>query len=325
MVKPKLEFNDAMSKTLTDVSSVADTVAAIIPKIDAFSPLNGNEDFWLKIASVDINGLRLLSYAQSGVYFERENFVGANLIIPTGGSSSTEISGVGYDFVAGETAFFSAEEPNKRRCVLNQSGVDMRLDIDRLNSTYASFMGLHYTGKINLNTRTPALADGKIPFFRLFQIVYQQIDAVGGDAEILKRMSLDDSLYRLAVGLLHPNVFSSQIEGEKFNTRFEINNLCEFLRANLTNAVSLTEMERVSGLSARVLQYSFQSQFGLRPKEWIRRERLHAARALLLKCFRKITVTSVAYRFCFSSPSEFGQFYLKEFGEFPSATLRRKQ
>ena len=277
------------------------------------------------MSSVDVNGLRLLSYAQSGIYFERENFVGANLIIPTSGTSRTEISGVGYDFNAGETAFFSAEEPNQRRCFLNQSGVDMRLDVDRLNSTCASLMGLDYKGRINLNTRTPALGDGKIPFFRLFQIVYQQIDAVGGDAEILKKMSLDDSLYRLAVGLLHPNIFLSQYEGKKSNGRFELNKLCEFLHANLTNAVSLTEMERVSGLSARVLQYSFQLQFGLRPKEWIRRERLHAARALLLKCFRKITVTSVAYRFCFSSPSEFGQFYLKEFGELPSASLHRKQ
>ena len=325
MVKPKLEFNDATSKTLTDVTSVSDTVAAIIPKIDAFSPLNGNGDFWLKMSSVDVNGLRLLAYAQSGIYFERENFVGANLIIPTDGMSRTEIGGVGYDFRGGASAFFSAEEPNKRRCVLNSSGVDMRLDIDRLNSTCSSLMGLDYKGKINLQTRTPALVDDKIPFHRLFQIVYQKIDAVGGDATILRKLSLDDSLYRLSVGLLHPDVFLSQSDGNRSNARFEVTKLCEFLRANLTNPVSLTEMERVSGLSARVLQYSFQSQFGLRPKEWIRRERLHAARALLLKCFRKITVTSVAYRFCFSSPSEFGQFYLKEFGEFPSATLRRKQ
>ena len=37
--------------------------------------------------------------------------------------------------------------------------------------------------------------------------------------------------------------------------------------------------------------------------------RKHAARAVLLKLTEEITITSLAYDFCFSSPSEFAQYY----------------
>ena len=79
----------------------------------------------------------------------------------------------------------------------------------------------------------------------------------------------------------------------------------------------------MSGLSARVLQRSFQKAFGLRPKQWVRKQRLHAARSLLFTSHEPLTITSLAYDFCFASPSEFASHYLLEFGELPSQTLRR--
>jgi transcriptional regulator GlxA family with amidase domain len=61
----------------------------------------------------------------------------------------------------------------------------------------------------------------------------------------------------------------------------------------------------------------------LRPKAWLRKQRLHAARAVLNDRSRKIKITSLAHDFCFHSPSEFAQHYLVEFGESPSETMRK--
>ena len=111
--------------------------------------------------------------------------------------------------------------------------------------------------------------------------------------------------------------------GKRPDVRVEVAQLCEFFRANLKAPISLTEMGRRSGLSARVLQYSFQKAFGLRPKEWLRKQRLHAARAILLKPMQIISITARAYEFCFASPSDFAHRYKLEFGETPSDTIKR--
>jgi len=103
----------------------------------------------------------------------------------------------------------------------------------------------------------------------------------------------------------------------------EIMELCEWLNSRLTDVVSLTEMEQHSGLSARTLQYAFKSEFGARPTEWLRKQRLCAARDLLRDQSIQKTLTSLSYEFCFSSPSEFARFYKQEFGELPSQTARR--
>jgi AraC-like DNA-binding protein len=326
-VLAKLVFNDETCFASTDIRAVGDVVAGIVPKIEAFSSLAGISDFHLKMASVEMHDLRLLSYAQTGIYFERKDFIGGNLIIPTRGQSQTEIGEETFHFKGGETAFFSGEEPRQRHCFLNDSGVDIRLDIERLNSTCASMMGLEPRQRMNLSTRTPILQSGGIPFFDLFEGIFHQINAVNGKRNVLDKLALDDSIYRLSVGLLHPTLFQDEMNGRRVNfvVRSELLKLCEYMRENLTKSVSLTDMESRSGLSARVLQYSFQRTFGLRPKEWLRRERLHAARAVLMKCFRSITTTAVAYRFCFSSPSEFARYYRGEFGELPAETLARKR
>ena len=68
---------------------------------------------------------------------------------------------------------------------------------------------------------------------------------------------------------------------ESGNLRVELAQWCDFLAAHLTQPLTLTQMEQRSGLSARILQYSFHGAYGMGPKEWLRKQRLHAARAIL--------------------------------------------
>ena len=84
------------------------------------------------------------------------------------------------------------------------------------------------------------------------------------------------------------------------------------------------DMEQMSGLSSRVLQYSFKKHFGLRPKEWHRRERLHGARAALMRMDAGLKISSLAFDFGFPSASDFSHRYRQQFGELPSETMQRK-
>ena len=154
-----------------------------------------------------------------------------------------------------------------------------------------------------------------------------QIDSVNGDAVVLGRLGLDDSLLRMCAAILNPSLFfgGNSIDEKVSPSREKIARLCEYLSGNLARPISLTEMEKMSGLSARVLQYTFQNAFGVRPKEWLRKQRLHAIRALLMKPTQQFKLTSLAYDYCFASPSDFARYYKQEFGELPSETIRLKR
>ena len=144
---------------------------------------------------------------------------------------------------------------------------------------------------------------------------------------MLEKLAADDVFYRLLAGLLMPETLLANDNTDRAlgRSQKQISALCEFLQANLTKPIALTQMEQISGLSARSLQYAFQKSYGMRPKGWVRKQRLHAARAVLLKPDHAVKLTALAYEFCFPSPSVFSHAYQMEFGELPSETLNRKR
>lgn len=95
----------------------------------------------------------------------------------------------------------------------------------------------------------------------------------------------------------------------------------DYLMANLSRRITLTDLEIVSGLSAWSLQYAFQKRFGCSPVTWIRNERLNAARELLLAGGGHDKVTTAALALSFSIMGEFSRLYWARFGEYPAETL----
>ena len=189
---PALAFNNARSSICTEVLSVAEKAAAILPKVNAYEARNEDGAFQQKLSSIDLNGLRLIAYAHTEVYFERDDCKGLDLLIPLEGSNYTETGGVRYDFVANETAFLASCE--RRHTFVNKSGVIVRLDAKRITDTCSSMMGRDRNERVEFTTRTPSLRHEDIDFSSLFKSVFAHIDAVGGRPETLSKLALDDSI-----------------------------------------------------------------------------------------------------------------------------------
>ena len=99
----------------------------------------------------------------------------------------------------------------------------------------------------------------------------------------------------------------------------------EFLRHNLGEPVTVTELSRVAGVSERTLRAAFHDVVGVSPKQHMLRERLRAARAAL--CAAEpgtTTVTDVAMSYGFFELGRFAGRYRHTFGEAPSRTLRHE-
>ena len=322
---PALAFKDRTADFASDPRNTTGVRAAFDLNLHEFRRIKKGEDFFYKISLITINDLKLIASTSNGIYFERGNFPGVELMLPLECREGyVEVDGYRSCLEPGSKAFFHGFG-EKKQCTTG-SGVAINFSTEKLNATCAALLGVDHKPRISVNVQTPSLEVRDIAFLHLFKSIFHQIDATGANAKLLEKLSVDDSIYRLCVGLLYPDLFLTDetYNGKRPYVRPEITKLCEFLAAHLTQPVTLTQMEQMSGLSARVLQRSFQKAFGLRPKQWLRNQRLHAARSAMLNPNEHTTITSMAYDFCFASPSEFARHYLAEFGERPSQTLARK-
>lgn len=97
-----------------------------------------------------------------------------------------------------------------------------------------------------------------------------------------------------------------------------------YLRANLGQPVMMQELAAHCGVCERTLQLGFRKSKNTTPMEYLRVLRLQGARADLQRAIPgRGVVSAIALRHGFTHLSLFAREYRREFGESPSATLRR--
>ena len=322
---PALAFNETRPDHYVDQVSIFRALDQTFPRCFDFLSLVGKSELAFKSSNLEINGLRLSAIANTPLSMKRNAQWGNDLWIPLHGCTVIETQAKKFRLDSGHSAFLGSAGDRSFQ-TSTQSAVCIHLDQDRLNATHAAMVGPGRAGAITTCARTLPLEINRISFQTLFTKIFEEIDALDGNPQALAQLTVDDSLYRLCVGLIQPEIFANHgaCRPERAPAREEIARLCEFLRANLTQPISLTQMEQLSGLSSRVLQYSFKKHFGLGPKEWHRKQRLHGARAALCRSEGNLKISSLAFDFGFPSASDFSQRYRLEFGELPSETMRKK-
>jgi transcriptional regulator GlxA family with amidase domain len=96
-----------------------------------------------------------------------------------------------------------------------------------------------------------------------------------------------------------------------------------FLRDNISEPITVTELSRIAGVSERTLRAAFHDVVGISPKQYVIGERLRAARqALCAANPETTTVTDIAMEYGFFELGRFAGRYRHAFGETPSRTLR---
>ncbi len=98
-----------------------------------------------------------------------------------------------------------------------------------------------------------------------------------------------------------------------------------FIESNADLDIGITDIAIAARVSRRAIQLSFRRHLDTTPTAYLRKVRLDLAHRELLAASSEdeLTITEVAYRWGFCSPSRFAERHRATFGESPSETLRR--
>lgn len=153
------------------------------------------------------------------------------------------------------------------------------------------------------------------------------LDALDEDPQFLDRPLVGNAVEQTLVsGLLSafPHDFSDRLAPNGPGpASADVRRVVDFIHAHAGDEVTLAELAGIARVPARTLQTHFQSRFGCGPIQYLRQQRLQAARRELLRGDPGASVTDIALRWGFGSLGRFAGHYRAYFGETPSQTLLR--
>jgi AraC-like DNA-binding protein len=160
------------------------------------------------------------------------------------------------------------------------------------------------------------------------QMLKALVEAVGAgmrDASIRSEKSmalLGESILRL-IFLNFPHGLDSHLRRHQRNaTPRQIRDALDFMRANMHQPLTLSDVAAAAGISVRSLQYGFRRFRNVTPLAYLRDIRLEAVQAELSSPLNALSIRDVALKWGFAHMGHFAARYRATYGEAPSETAR---
>jgi AraC-like DNA-binding protein len=154
-------------------------------------------------------------------------------------------------------------------------------------------------------------------------------EMLAGDPGVADAPLVIGSTNRMLAGLLLAtfpnNAIASSHRGDDHDARAvgTVQRAISFIESNADLDIGIGDIAAAAGVSRRAVQLAFRRRLDTTPTAYLRRVRLDEAHRELFTAGPdgELTVTEVAYRWGFSSPSRFAERYRIAFGCSPSETL----
>jgi len=329
---PALPFGNDSAEVETSTKSIYESVGtALAGGFDIF-PITEDRSLFQRSTAITIGEIKLAANAGTPMCLRRKEVPYKVFKMPIFGIALHTIKNNPHRLVeqAGKHAIFHSGEEREFISTPGYGVVTTSINELRLITTMNTMLGRSspsYTSTLNLNQdREVPLQVGGNSFDQLFTQHFASIKAFEKRPDMLARLGLEDSFYRCFVMLLSPELFFGEeaISRKRvLRSRNQLDVACDYIQANLDGVLTLSDIESISGMSARNLQYAFAKRFGCTPMQWVREQRLNLAHYRLIHAEIGDTVTYVATSCGFTKLGEFAQHYCKRFHELPSETLKK--
>ncbi len=325
---PTLLFGARGAERQTDHRVLGDRMNQIYPGVNAYDPIGCPSEFSSRMNFVQLTAMRVVAVAMSPSYVDRSSTTNATLKIPLTGEFDSFLDGRTHQCGAGAGGMYFPQGSGQ---VKGHGGtcsqVSLQFEPRVLQATARAMLGVPVNAALALNLESPRvvpLAVAGKPLSAVLQHVGSLIDLYERDAEALTQLGIQDLLYRHIAMMLLPDAASPSADMPRTTASAAlIAQLCDYMRANLESGLTLTDLEKFSGLSARGLQMAFKKHAGCSPMQWLTAQKLHAIRSKLLHADASESVTSLAGPY-FPNLGDFARYYRHQFGELPSQTLSGK-
>jgi AraC-like DNA-binding protein len=319
---PQLVFGNSHAIEDTNVKAMNDRIQSATGFNIAYDIAEPSQSFRHRSSAVNINGLSMVATASTPLHIEVSHAKLPALLIPFSGKSHTLVEKKRHDWNAGEAAIL-LPATGRNGYDTTRSALFITIDPERINQSARAMLGIEEDKDIDFlaldQARTICLKTTGISLGKQCRLYGQLIDQFAARQDLLEYSGIDEAIYRLIVMLLMPErltAVSPQLAKDK------LNNVCDFIIANLDRKITMTELEDFAGISTRSLQLAFRKRFNCTPMQWIIEQKLHAVRHQLLYPDSKTQVTQIAIHY-FSNLGDFSRLYQHRFGELPSQTLAR--
>ncbi|WP_428029878.1 helix-turn-helix domain-containing protein [Ancylobacter sp.] len=290
-----------------------------------YRPVDHKMPFCSRSASVKTAYARIVASASSAVDVEAE---GASLtgvlLLPIFGTTLTQYGRHSVEWGHGTNAAFLPPDRCTARTTL-RSVVSVDIDPAAIEPVLNGILGddcrketCHF---IDFTTPRPLTTHVRgVDFLKVILSYLSVLDSMNLEPDLIERSGIDNIILRSALLMMHPELISAR--EERRNDRLNaIGSVCDYIDANLNNRITLTDLELISGLSGRRLQYAFRARFDCTPMQWVAQRRLEAVRAHILAARPGASITAIASLY-FTNLGDFARLYRVRYGELPSQTLR---
>jgi len=163
------------------------------------------------------------------------------------------------------------------------------------------------------------------PFMELLGYVFREAEGERPvfDAPGMAERLAEALLFRFLLSQAHSPSALFSARSQHVEPR-HVRRAAEYLDTHLQRTVTMAELGRVTGVTARALQLGFKKYRGCSPLTFARARRLERARLLLLTSDSAKNVTEVARLAGIEHLGRFSLSYRQRFGESPKHTLARR-
>lgn len=307
-----------------DVNSLYDMISGVTPKLKSYECVGQPQKFFHRSAFVSVNDLALAATVCSPTAYEVSEDDDLYFILPFHGQASAESQGKNY-LVSPIIGAALTPGFNRKGFMSEMSMLQATLNPTRLKATALAMRGTNSVEPFHEDRLARpyqmSMRVGHIRFDQLCASLCKTIDDCDLDVNTLNALGFDDFFYRFVAGIAFPELINASDARDSTNLKTPIERVCDYIDAHLTDTIYLTDLEVISQLGTRALQYAFLRRFGCTPISWIRQRRLALAHQRLLRPQPSDTVTSIALDCGFSNPSDFARLYSKTYGASPKFTL----
>ncbi|MFN9531870.1 MAG: helix-turn-helix domain-containing protein [Cyanobacteriota bacterium] len=299
-------------------------------QLKSFQPLGQNCQ--QLAGQMEINGVTLLSYCGSGAKFVVEARPLVSLVATFSGAFAVRDSTGKVKACTGESLLVSTGSGARHySSTTDASGAALFMEPAAIRRTAAAIAGwepeqaLEGAEEPPLPLRAMTPLDSKYLFALL-----EHIDACAAvDPHLPIRLGLDDLILRQVACMLQPELLEAahpqSSSSQDRRSRQTIDELLDYIRANLDQPLRLSDLEARSFHSRRALQDAFWDKLNTPPMQWIREQRLTRAKERLEREGSTLSIRAVALSCGYRQMGQFSWDFKRRFDLTPFEASRPSQ